>query len=381
MSVTNLNITLSQLDGYSNQTQFDVPLPVKVVVENGTGDNITVAGIKLVNVGGDPAYIVLGDFGMFNGYPSGSFGAGPYPTIVSGNMNIAAGETGSYLSAVTPKYNGVVDTIFAATQYLLQSQVTLLGDPTVYTASSDWSMMGVGAQPNGIECSTNTLVWNLKTNRPQANFADYDAVVQTYAINPAGVPDYLPPQISFNNYSSSNTGIATVVQKGAFTSTTSSYALTNSVGSVYGGQETQLVGGGGAVKFVGGTGVVEITNAIQPGITGSVKILVQNSNPVSLSVFPPVTNLGTGTNLQMKALLTYADGTVTDVSSVATWASSNTSAVTTNGTGFITAGTGLGQTATISANYVGLVGTSRVTAVSATPVTLYPGTLGTISIP
>lgn len=376
-----LNITLSQLDGYGTNGQFDVSFPVKVVIENDTASEVTVAGIKLINVGGKAANIVLGDFGMFNGFPSGSFGPSPSPTIVSGNMNIAAGATGSYLSAIVPKWNGPLDTLFAYTQYTLQSQVTLLGNPTVYSASSDFVFDGFGPNPEGVACITNTPVWNLRTNTTPATNFDFDAVVQTVTLNPAGVPDYLPVNLSLNNYSSSNTAIATVVQKGAYSATTSSYALTNSVGSVLGGQETQLIGGGGAVKFVGGTGVVTITNALFPGVTGSCKILVQSSNPVSLTVFPARANLTTGTNVQAQAILVYADGTTTDVSSVATWASSNPSAVTTNGTGFLTAAAGVGQSSTISAKYLGLVGTATVTSVSTTPISVTPASVPAVSLP
>ncbi len=98
--------------------------------------------------------------------------------------------------------------------------------------------------------------------------------------------------------------------------------------------------------------------------TGSVTVTA--ATLVSLAISPNTTSFPSGTSLQFTVVGTYSDGTTQDLTSQASWQSSNPAAIGINSAGLANAaGTGL---VTITANYSGL---SAVTGtVQATPATL-----------
>lgn len=161
-----------------------------------------------------------------------------------------------------------------------------------------------------------------------ANASNYDAVVQSAYIVTPDIQIALPPEGA--NYSSSNTAVATVVQSGNFTSTTAGA-----------GGFTQFIGGGGAVSFVG-TGDVEITNAIQNGVTGSVLFKVVEFAPVRIAINPtPIVGTFSGSAGLPKAQLICqgfaSNGKSDDITSIVSWSTSNSNIATVNSNGLVTA--------------------------------------------
>jgi uncharacterized protein YjdB len=103
-----------------------------------------------------------------------------------------------------------------------------------------------------------------------------------------------------------------------------------------------------AIASVGTTGLVTgvatgtATITAESGTTiGSTTITIQLGNITSIAVMPQSTSIKVGGTAQLKAIATTSNGTTDDITSSATWASSNTNAGTINSSGFFTAVTTL----------------------------------------
>ncbi|MHB8876990.1 MAG: beta strand repeat-containing protein, partial [Myxococcaceae bacterium] len=112
------------------------------------------------------------------------------------------------------------------------------------------------------------------------------------------------------------------------------------------------------------------------GIGGSTPLLVTSATLISISLTPTSPSIARGTTLAMAATGSFSDGSTQDLTSLATWASSNISVATvSSSTGSRGLATGVsGGTATLSATYSGLTGstslavtTALLTSVSVSP--------------
>ncbi|MCX6117757.1 MAG: fibronectin type III domain-containing protein [Proteobacteria bacterium] len=122
----------------------------------------------------------------------------------------------------------------------------------------------------------------------------------------------------------------------------------------------------GVMQSVGG-GAATIT-AEYDGLSANLDLNVSSATISSVAIVPPNGALANGFSSALKATATYSDGMVLDISDSATWSTSNSATAsvsnTTNSVGHLT-GAGLG-TATITANVLGVTGTSTINVNSAT---------------
>jgi hypothetical protein len=102
------------------------------------------------------------------------------------------------------------------------------------------------------------------------------------------------------------------------------------------------------IASVGTTGLVTgvapgtATITAESGTTvGSTSITIQLGNITSIAVTPTNNSIKVGSTIQLKAIATTSNGTTDDITSSATWASSNTNAGTIDSSGFFTAVTTL----------------------------------------
>ena len=97
----------------------------------------------------------------------------------------------------------------------------------------------------------------------------------------------------------------------------------------------------------------------------------------SAQIIANTTTLAVGSTEQLNVLATYNDGTFQDLTDKVTWSSSNPTAVTVSSTGLVTAETGGGLTATISATFPGTaIASVTITVGSATSDTFEMQLLG-----
>ena len=97
----------------------------------------------------------------------------------------------------------------------------------------------------------------------------------------------------------------------------------------------------------------------------------------SAQIIANTTTLAVGSTEQLNVLATYNDGTFQDLTDKVTWSSSNPTAVTVSSTGLVTAETGGGLTATISATFPGTaIASVTITVGSATSDTFEMELLG-----
>lgn len=117
------------------------------------------------------------------------------------------------------------------------------------------------------------------------------------------------------------------------------------------------------------TGSTVIT-ALYSAITGSA---VLTTSPVSLLAITPFSppGIAPGMTLQFTALGTLANGTVQNLTSGATWTSSDVNIATVSGSGLATAGTTTGA-ATVSADFSGITGTASLTTSAVATISTSP---------
>jgi hypothetical protein len=98
----------------------------------------------------------------------------------------------------------------------------------------------------------------------------------------------------------------------------------------------------GTTGLVTGVGLGTATITAESGTTvGSTQITVQLGNITSITIKPLTNIITVGNVIQLSAIATTSNGTTDDITSSATWSSSNTNAGTINSTGLFTAVTTL----------------------------------------
>jgi len=120
-----------------------------------------------------------------------------------------------------------------------------------------------------------------------------------------------------NDYTSSNPAAISIVRSGSYTSTSPLTTLTNSVGSIYGGQNTQITavsGGAGAMTFLfaGNDSVTvatsSISNRLGATLTGSMTMGVRDAYPIAVDVFPALSGMVSGSTLNLTSRFLYNNG-------------------------------------------------------------------------
>ena len=118
-------------------------------------------------------------------------------------------------------------------------------------------------------------------------------------------------------------------------------------------------------------GFVDITASLGT-VTASTKLTVTAATLASITVTPPLPRLAQGTSQQLRATGTFSDGTVQDVTAIASWTSTATAVATVSATGRTTAVAP--GTATIRAAIGAVNGSATVTVTNAmlTSITVSP---------
>jgi uncharacterized protein YjdB len=132
-------------------------------------------------------------------------------------------------------------------------------------------------------------------------------------------------------------------------------------------QVSNVVGTQGLVTGIGLGGPVTIT-ATSGGSQGTTTVTVTAPTLDTITIAPVSPSVVEGTTVQLTATAHFHDGSTQDLTALASWSSSaNTIAQVSNAVGSqgLVAGTGLG-TATITANFAGVTGTTGVTVAAAT---------------
>ena len=117
-------------------------------------------------------------------------------------------------------------------------------------------------------------------------------------------------------------------------------------------------------------GTVTVTATFQ-GVTGKAAITITSAAMASIAITPAQPIMQQGVSRSFQATATYADGTTSDVTAQATWASSSAAiaSVTSGTTGVIVKAVAAG-TATISASVATIKGSTTVTVTSPTLVSI-----------
>lgn len=262
-----------------------------------------------------------------------------------GNLVLPANSTSSFVAAVTPLNAPFLPEPVITAEIGALIQISGTTQPVVATTDT----LNITSKPVArIACQlvgVPAVVTKNEFSRPP-NYSNFDAIVSTTIVYTDGTEIVINPQDNFpivNDYTSSDPSVVSVVQNGAFTSTTSSLQLTNSVGEVYGGQNTQLIAGAGAITFTFANNddptliSAVISNRIGPNATGSVEINLRDVYPVAIQVQPQLVSMVSGTISQLQAFYLLNDGKIIEAVSpapVPTWSSSNSTlvAVAANGT-------------------------------------------------
>ena len=405
------------------ETVIGVPITVGLLIENSETSSVTVTGIQVYDVNG---VFQVGDFGaalparfqiVSGGSPvtssvpawgtgtqsnityyvgnisgsslqtiqtSGSYGgANENFTPVSSSVIIPAGATGSFQVGLV-SYNNID---FATEnngrqEGDIQARVSVEGYSTpIYSdltqnnfISLDYkTIVGVKAFLAGGP----SVIVGSQFKRPE-QYVNFDLYAQAQAIFNDGTTWDIPLDVAgqLGTWSSSAPSVASILDTGLWTSTTSSYALTNSVGSVIAGQNTRISGGAGAITMGAfsanplATSYTTISYEVGPGITGSFVLGKRTANLVSFDVFPNVVSMVSGNIVKLQAVSTLDNGLVVVLNDdppyapgQPTWASSDTTALPIDVSGSVTGAVNTQTTALITASGAGglFQGTAVVT--------------------
>lgn len=255
-----INVNLLGLDGatldgasWAASSQLDGI----VSIENDETSSLTVSGIQILATG------------QTVGFDASQLQLSPIDTSVYGNAytgstlaTIAAGETGSYRFSVT--YAGAQPVPLTTNPSFALDALTIfnnapqsssvLNSPTFVQLQSD------GSPPTNAFITSPILSWSKTANyRPVTN-ADYDFSLETSLLGSDGNFYTLESVGLASDYTSSDTGVVSVVSSSLY-----SYTTVNGM--------AKSVGGAGAVTVVG-VGSATIQNRIAPGVTGSIVITV-----------------------------------------------------------------------------------------------------------
>ena len=121
-------------------------------------------------------------------------------------------------------------------------------------------------------------------------------------------------------------------------------------------------------KAIGATSI----SATRDGVTGTTVLTVTAATLVSISVTPPAPSIAKGLSQQFTAIGSYTDASTQDLTTTATWASDDsTKATISNALGSQGRATGTGAgTASISATFTGVSGSTPLTVSAATLVSI-----------
>lgn len=283
-------------------------------------------------------------------------------------VNLPAGATGSYVGvAITNVVPDLTD--ISVPRARLQVQVFKDGvvQPQKQNAPSDLFLI-----PADIVSAQLSLVGepqSVITKPPYERnplYADFDVAVQTTFLLTNGMNWISPPDAGpLNNYTSSDPSVISVVNNGPYLSSAPSTTLTNSVGSIYGGQTTFISGGAGACSFTWAnvpdspTGVTTtISNEIAAGLTASLDIRLAQYEVIGLEIVPNLLSIQSASagippaTYDLEAYYFTAQGnrfSATEVGQQPTWSSSNSTAVPVSVSGTLTASVNTQQNVTITA--------------------------------
>ncbi len=197
----------------------------------------------------------------------------------------------------------------------------MIGDnPTIIVAEPATFVVGI-TEPEIYTLGSPITLWSFADNaRPIENVGfDFQLQPTVYLKNGDSIP--LPQ--AFNYYSSSNPNVAAVVEFSEGINSTTGSAFSSSSGIQVNTSFTQLSASGGSV-IINGTGSCIIGVWDNPANYGSdpyaqVEITVVDALPVSLSVYPQIANVVSGSEYQYSAYLLKSNGSRVDVSSQASW--------------------------------------------------------------
>lgn len=381
----NTSVTLG-----SSEAEGIVPVPLTVTIENGSGEQIFVQGITLLN---DNGAVTVGDFQQF--YPvtyqvvSGGtavtssipkWGTGDQSTktivgsplvywignvsgsqlsassftglhIPSGSQTIADGATGSFQSSIIP-----VTAPFLPSEIITTNIATLVvvsgstsGSQSITSSAESFDIRSkpierVACSLVGASAITSKSTWG----RPPA-FYDFDAYVQTDIVYTDGTQITLDPNNSnggiVQDFSSSNPSVVSVIQSGQFG------AITGSLGN------PQITAGAGALTFTFPTNgpsidFVTIENRLGPTVTGSVEIGLQEVAILGMFIQPNLVSIVSGTTLDLNAYYVLDNGQTVEAADPIgqpVWATSNSAAVAVSVSGSITGSADVQAQVTITA--------------------------------
>lgn len=213
-------------------------------------------------------------------YTGSSFTTSSVPfTNPTGVNTITIASTSSFISSVRPVNPPLLPE--PSQQSILGANILVSGSARVVNATTETAY--ITSKPvERIACQVNApaVVYKTQFARPQ-EYSNFDAIVSTTIVYKDGTEILLDASNTagiVSDFTSSDPSRVSVVQSGSFRSTTPSTTLTNSVGTIYPAQDTQLIGGAGAVSFTFPTNFspqieyATISNRIGPGATGSVQI-------------------------------------------------------------------------------------------------------------
>ncbi|MGD0417459.1 MAG: choice-of-anchor D domain-containing protein [Terriglobales bacterium] len=330
--------------------------PISVAVDP-VGSFVYVANECSYNVS---AYTINAGTGALTAVAGSPFaaGSGPYSVVVdpTGSFVYVANADSNSVSAFTITAGTGALTAVAGSPFATGSvPFSVTVDPTgnfVYVANRNSSSisayiidLGTGALDagSGSPFSSNYPVSITTTTGATVSSAATLVSLQMTPANPSilsntlgltqqltavgtysdGSTQFLTASVS---WSSSNTGVATINSTGLATST--------------------------------GYGDTTITVTLG-SVSGSTTLTVSSAALVSIAVAPASPTIAVGVELPFTATGTYSDGTTQNLTTTATWSSSNTTVATINSSGLAT-GVAPGQT-TVQASSSGVIGSTTLT--------------------
>jgi hypothetical protein len=322
-------------------------------LENGggvpSGGNAGVSSAGFAGVAGVAGLATAGNAGNSGGAGGGAGTAG-------NAGNAGSGQTATLVSiALTPP----VASVAVGTQVALHATATYSDKSTQdVTASATWASSGnavkvSGGLVTGVSPGTATVTATLSGQMASAKITVPSATVQSLSVTPATATTGLSGTISFH---------AVVTLSDATTQDVSATATWTSSSP--------------AIATVASTGVA---TGVAPGMTtiraavgsvsGSAALTISSAQLVSIALSPTNPGAAVGVKVAFTATGTFSDGSVSDVSSGASWTSSQSDVATLDATTHTATTLAPGQT-TISATVSGVVGTTTLTVTAATLKTI-----------
>jgi uncharacterized protein YjdB len=272
-------------------------------------------------------------------------------------VSLAVAPSGASLQPAAKLTFTAVGTFSDASTQDLSSQVVWTSDNTVAaTVNSLGTVTGVAAGTANISAT-------MLTKTGSAPLTVTSATLTSIAItgNPFTAPGAVVHYIATGTYSDGST--QNITQAVSWSSSDSTVAIVNSNGFATG------QGAGSA-----------IITATQGTVSGSTTLVVTSSQLVSIAVSSPNpgSKLAEQTSVQLKAVGTFADGTTQNLTTSATWTSSDATVATVSSTTGIATGVAPG-TVTVRAVFgsvpAGTI-TLNITNASLTSVSVSPSSVG-----